>query len=256
MGASLNLRANVLGVEVDPLNMASAVESVFAALRTPGAYVCLAGAHGVVEARRNPRLANAYRDATLVLPDGMPTVWFGHKQGFADMDRVFGPDLMLEVFARSTGSTRHFLLGGNPGVASQLGEALRARFAHANIAGVYTPPFRELEPDEEQELCEQVARCEPDFLWVGLSTPKQEIFMHRYRGRLAARVMIGVGAAFDYHTGRIADSPPWMKRAGMQWLHRLAQEPKRLWRRYLRTNSVFLALALAAWIKRRESLPE
>lgn len=252
----MNSKANVFGVEIDPLNMSSALAGVLAARQSPGSYVCLAGAHGVVEARRDPRLARAYRDASLVLPDGMPTVWIGHRQGFATMDRVFGPDLMLEVFARSTASTRHFLLGGNPGVAQELRYALRSRFPHADIVGTYTPPFRELNSDEDNNLREQVARCRPDFLWVGLSTPKQEIFMHHYRGQLNAKVMIGVGAAFDYHTGRIADSPRWVKRAGLQWLHRLVQEPERLWRRYLRTNSIFLALAIATMFKRREALPE
>lgn len=254
--SSHGIKPSILGVAVDPLDMPSAVESVFAALYAPGSYVCLAAVHGIVEARRNAELAHSYRDAKLVLPDGMPTVWIGRRQGFRSMDRVFGPDLMLAVFARSDSTTRHFLLGGNEGVAEELAAELRKRFPHANIVGTYTPPFRALTTQEEARLREQVATCSPDFLWVGMGTPKQEIFMRRYSGDLAAKVMIGVGAAFNYHTGRIADSPRWLKRAGLQWLHRLIQEPRRLWKRYLHTNAVFLALAGPTLFRRRKVLSQ
>jgi N-acetylglucosaminyldiphosphoundecaprenol N-acetyl-beta-D-mannosaminyltransferase len=230
--------------------MCSAVEKVFAAVNGAPAYACLAGAHGIIEARRSPELAKAYREAELVLPDGMPTVWIGHSQGHATMDRVFGPDLMLQVFDRSQRTKhRHFLCGGKPGVAEELSQALLARFPDAEIVGTYTPPFRQLTAAELEELRETIARCKPDFFWVGLSTPKQEIFMLQQHRLLGTKVMIGVGAAFDYHTGRITDSPQWVKRAGLQWLHRLVQEPRRLLWRYVRTNTIFLTLWLSSWLR-------
>lgn len=236
-------KANVFGITIDAVNMPTAVSRVFDALHRPPSFVCLAGAHGIVEARRNVKLALAYREAALVLPDGMPAVWIGRAQGFKRMDRVFGPDLMLEVIAASEKSGEsHFLLGGKPGVCLDLQSVLQRRFPGARIVGTYTPPFRELTKHEEMTLRSQLQACRPDFIWIGLSTPKQEIFMRRYRNVLSASVMIGVGAAFDFHTGRISDSPAWAKRAGLQWLHRLLQEPRRLWKRYLRTNSIFLGL--------------
>ena len=246
-------RIDVFGVEVDPLDLRSAVAAVLRATKeADNSYVCLCGAHGVVEALRNARLAQAFKKAKIVLPDGTPTVWVGRKQGFASVERVFGPDLMLAVIGASQLSgERHFLLGGNSGVAVELAETLRLRFPKAVIVGTYTPPFRPLTTNEESELGTLIAKCRPDIIWVGISTPKQELFMQQYSSRFAARVMIGVGAAFDFHTGRLKDSSQWVKRAGFQWLHRLAQEPRRLWWRYLRTNTIFIALALKSLFRRK-----
>ncbi|ABF39897.1 glycosyl transferase, WecB/TagA/CpsF family [Candidatus Koribacter versatilis Ellin345] len=238
-------KANVFGVAIEPVNMQLAVLRVIEALRDPPSYVCLAGAHGIVEARRNIELARAYRDASFVLPDGMPTVWIGRHQGFVSMDRVFGPEFMFAVFQASEGTgARHFLYGGEVGVAQELQSSLKKRFPKSNIVGTYTPPFRSLSQTEETDLEQMLRVVRPDFMWIGLSTPKQEIFMRKYRDMLPVKIMIGVGAAFDFHTGRLTDSPTWVKRSGLQWLHRLIQEPRRLWRRYLRTNSIFLCLAM------------
>ena len=157
------------------------------------------------------------------------------------MRRVFGPDLMRHIceISAKEGQT-HFLFGGKPGIAEQLKATLMDRFPGLRVVGTYTPPFRPLNAAEEKELSEMVSRLKPDFFWVGLSTPKQEQFMARYSQRLETRLMIGVGAAFDYLTGSIRDAPDWMKSAGLQWLHRLAQEPRRLWKRYLINNPRFL----------------
>jgi N-acetylglucosaminyldiphosphoundecaprenol N-acetyl-beta-D-mannosaminyltransferase len=181
----------------------------------------------------------------LVAPDGMPTVWMGHWQGLPAMQRVFGPDLMVEIMGRAEfGSCIHFLCGGKPGVAENLrGEMLR-RFPWVQIAETYSPPFRPLTEAEEEELKARVRLIHPDIIWVGLSTPKQEQFMARYLPVLDTKLMIGVGAAFLFHTGAIQDSPRWIKRAGLQWLHRLIQEPSRLWRRYLLNNPRFVFCVL------------
>ena len=157
------------------------------------------------------------------------------------MRRVFGPDLMLEVCEMSVreGYT-HFLYGGSDGVAEQLSAALSRRFPGLRIVGTYNPPFRPLNQIEQEELSARVASVKPDIFWVGLSTPKQERFMSEYLPRLDTLVMVGVGAAFDLHTGRIQDAPAWVKQSGLQWLHRLGQEPRRLWKRYLYNNPRFV----------------
>ena len=253
-------RINAVGVGVDALDLETAASKVLEATKNnTNSYVCLTGAHGIVEARRNAPLAEALRNASLVLPDGMPIVWIGRSQGFGQVDRVFGPDLMLKVFdqTQASGDT-HFFYGGNPGVAEELARRMQERFPKARIVGTYAPPFRKLNALEDAELAALLKKCRPDILWVGISTPKQELFMSEYSSHLQARVMIGVGAAFDFHTGRLNDSPRWVKRAGLQWLHRLLQEPGRLWRRYCRTNTIFLTLALlgVAGIKRFPPLVE
>jgi N-acetylglucosaminyldiphosphoundecaprenol N-acetyl-beta-D-mannosaminyltransferase len=211
-----------------------------------------------MEARRDPSLRSLFVDALLVVPDGMPTVWMGRAQGLPGMERVFGPDLMLTVASRSelTGWS-HFLYGGEDGVAEQLRDMLCSRFPSMSIVGTYTPPFRRLTGEEEQELTRTLERARPDIVWVGLSTPKQERFMAEYLPLLNTTLMIGVGAAFDFHTGRIADSPAWVKQCGLQWLHRLIQEPSRLWKRYLLNNPRF---AIEAGLQlagvRRYELPD
>ena len=251
-------RANVLGVGVHAIDMQQAVGEIEGAIaeRRRG-YVCVTGVHGVMEAQRDRSLIPVFADALLVVPDGMPTVWMGRFQGLRKMERVFGPDLMIEVAWRSQAKRySHFFYGGAPGVAEQLRAVLQRRCPSMRIVGTYTPPFRKLTDAEELDLLRAVDRAKPDIVWVGLSTPKQERFMAEYLPRLNTTLMIGVGAAFDFHTGRIKDSSRWLKRAGLQWLHRLIQEPPRLWKRYLVNNPQFIfqaGLQLAGL--RRYSLP-
>jgi N-acetylglucosaminyldiphosphoundecaprenol N-acetyl-beta-D-mannosaminyltransferase len=194
-----------------------------------------------MEARADPYLRQIFNRALMNVPDGMPMTWVGHLQGLRDMDRVFGPDLMAEMCRLSVlRGYRHFLYGGKPGVADSLREALQRRFPGLQVVGTYTPPFRSLTPREESDLATQVRESRPHIIWVGLSTPKQERFMAQYVDRLEVPLMFGVGAAFDFHSGRLRDCSRWIKRAGLQWLHRLIQDPKHLWRRQLRTNPAFL----------------
>jgi GDP-D-mannose 3',5'-epimerase len=235
-------RINILGVGVHAINMAQAVELIDAAMGDGRkAYVCVTGVQGVMEAQRDAVLKAILNQALLTTPDGMPMVWVGRWQGFHKTARVYGPDLMLEICRLSVerGYT-HFLYGGRPGTAEQLKIELAKRFPGIRIVGTHTPPFRELTRSEETELIKLTNSLNPDFFWVGLSTPKQEKFMAHYLGQLHTKLMLGVGAAFDIHTGGIADAPAWVKGAGLQWLHRLLQEPRRLWRRYLINNPQFL----------------
>ena len=240
--AFAHAHADILGVKVSAVDMDRAVELAdrWIATGNPG-YVCLTGVHGVMEAQSDSALRQILNQAFLNNPDGMPMSWIGHLQGFSKMDRVYGPDFMTAMCRLSVErGYRNFLYGGNTGVAELLSETLRKRFPGLQVVGTYTPPFRRLTAEEEKELLFHVRQARPEILWVGLSTPKQEKFMAEYVDRLQVPLLVGVGAAFDYHTGRIRESPRWIKRAGLQWLHRLMQDPKRLWRRYLRNNPAFL----------------
>lgn len=240
-------RANVLGVGIHAINPLSALEIVRAGLASDcKGYICVTGVHGVMEAQRDREFRSILNSAFLVTPDGMPTVWVGRMQGHAGMARVFGPEFMLNVCRASVAwGTRHFLYGGNDEVAEALATSLRQLCPGINIVGTYTPPFRPLFDEERGQLQRIIADASPDIIWVGLSTPKQEKFMAEYLPLLRTKLMVGVGAAFDLHTGRIKDCDDWVKRAGLQWFHRLCQEPRRLWKRYLINNPRFL-IAIAA----------
>jgi len=165
----------------------------------------------------------------------------GWLRGFFNMRQVTGPEIMLLICGLSAekGYT-HLFFGGNTGVVEQLKDSLTQRFPGLNVVGTYTPPFRPLSAEEEADLIRTVAQLKPDFFWVGLSTPKQEKFMDQYLSKLNTKLMLGVGAAFDIHTGRIKDAPYWMKLMGVQWLHRIYQDPGRLWKRYLINNPKFV----------------
>jgi N-acetylglucosaminyldiphosphoundecaprenol N-acetyl-beta-D-mannosaminyltransferase len=241
-----DMKVNVLGVGVHAVNMNSAATILWSHIRTnKKGYVCLTGVHGIMEVQRDPSLRSIFAEALLVAPDGMPTVWMGHLQGFHTMERVFGPDLMLEIIGRNEfRDCVHFFCGGAPGVAESLREEMTRRFPWVKIAGTFAPPFRQMTPEEERDLSVQVRSLQPDIIWVGLSTPKQELFMARYLPMLDTKLMIGVGAAFLFHTGAIQDSPAWVKRAGLQWVHRFMQEPRRLWKRYILNNPLFIFLVI------------
>jgi N-acetylglucosaminyldiphosphoundecaprenol N-acetyl-beta-D-mannosaminyltransferase len=238
-------RANVLGVGVSALNLDRAVAVVARALEEKArGYICVTGVHGVSEAQKDPSFRAILNHSFLTTPDGMPTVWMGRWQGFHDMGRVYGPDLMLRVceLTQSRPFT-HYLYGGGPGVAEELKQRLEKRFPGIKIAGTYTPPFRPLSADEEQDLTRRVAALKPDLFWVGLSTPKQEKFMAEHWNKLDANLFFGVGAAFDFHAGRIPQAPLWMQRSGLEWVFRLGCDPGRLWKRYLKNNPLFIARA-------------
>lgn len=241
--ALLHANANVLGVRVAAVDLPRAIDLADRWLASWDGYryICLAAVHSVMESRTDVQLRNAFHRAWLNLPDGMPMTWVGRGQGHRDMDRVFGPDFMSAMCRLSVErGYRHFFYGGLPGVAEQLRRNFEARFPGLQVVGTYAPPFRDLNPEEEASLMEILGQTKPHILWVGLGAPKQERFMAQYVDRFRVPLLIGVGAAFDFHTGRIRDCSPWIKQCGLQWLHRLVQEPRRLWRRYLRHNPAFV----------------
>ncbi|HVU28387.1 MAG TPA: WecB/TagA/CpsF family glycosyltransferase [Verrucomicrobiae bacterium] len=237
------LKVNVLGVGISVLNLRSALQAIADAVKSHRkGYICVTGVHGVMEAQDDVAFRKILNEAFLCTPDGMPMVWMGKWNGHHEMSRVYGPDLMLDVCAWSEQSgCRHFFYGGADGVAQLLAEKLKAKFPKLEIAGTFTPPFRALNPDEEKQLQEQIRVSRPDIFWVGLSTPKQEKFMAEFLPKLDATLMIGVGAAFDFHSGRVKQAPRWMQRGGLEWIYRLCQEPRRLAKRYFRNNPLFLA---------------
>lgn len=233
---------DVLGVPVSAITMSHAVETIrrWIADRTPH-YVCVTGVHGVMESVRDESLRAIHEGAGLVTPDGMPLVWLAHHAGFPRVERVYGPDLMLAVCEASTRhGWRHFFYGGGSGVADQLTSRLRSRFAALDVVGVYSPPFRPMTPEEDDELVHRINATRPDIVWVGLSTPKQERWMAAHVGRLSAPVLVGVGAAFDFHAGLKRQAPRWMQRSGLEWSFRLITEPRRLGPRYLVNNPLFI----------------
>jgi N-acetylglucosaminyldiphosphoundecaprenol N-acetyl-beta-D-mannosaminyltransferase len=243
MNAAQAPRYNVLGVGVSALTLAEAQALIVGARGKKGlGYVCLCTVNGVAEARRDPEFRRIFNESWLTTPDGMPIVWMGPPT----VERVYGPDLMLAVCdsGRSAG-LRHYFYGGKPGVAQELASRLSTRFPGLQVAGTFCPPFRDLTDEELVRLKAEVAAAGPDIVWVGLGTPKQERFMAGPGRELNAALLIGVGAAFDFHSGRVRQAPRWIRRIGLEWLFRLCAEPRRLGRRYLTTNPLFIARVAA-----------
>jgi N-acetylglucosaminyldiphosphoundecaprenol N-acetyl-beta-D-mannosaminyltransferase len=190
--------------------------------------------HGVSESRRDAHFRKILQSASLVIPDGMPLVWLGRWHKHSIDRRVCGSEL-LEAFCEQTGSRyRHFFYGGAPGVAEDLAKRLQDRH-QIGVAGTYCPPYRPLNAQEEVEIASAIEAGAPDILWIGLSTPKQERWMYEHREKLLVPAMLGVGAAFDFNSGRLRRAPSWIGDRGLEWLFRLLMEPARLWKRYLIT---------------------
>ena len=233
---------NILGVPIAAVNMAQAAELIEEWIQNGRKkYVAVTGVHGIMESQYTEEIKRIHQCAGMCVPDGMPTVWIGKYYGHKSMARVYGPDLMLEMMERSIerGYT-HFLFGGKEGVPELLRDRLVARFPGLKIVGTLSPPFRPMDEREENNLRNLIQHLSPDIIWVGLSTPRQEKWMASHIEKMKTKVMIGVGAAFDFHAGLVKQAPRWVRRAGLEWLFRLCIEPRRLWRRYLKNNPMFI----------------
>ena len=239
-------RANVLGVGVSSINLTQAVAAIEEALRTrQRGYICFAGVHPVMEAQADAELKRIYNRSFLTTPDGMPMVWLNRWQGARHVSRVYGPDLMLEIFQRSEErGWNHFFYGGSDGVAEAMRVEMTRRFPRLQVVGTFEPPFRALTGAEEKQLAEQVRAAQPDILWVGLGSPKQDRFMAAMLPKLDVTLMAGVGAAFNFFTGRVPQAPRWMQRSGLEWFYRCLHEP-RVRGRYFSTVPRFIFAALA-----------
>ena len=231
----------VLGVDVDAVQIPEVIARMekWISERNRCHFVAVTGMHGVTEAQHDASFKQILNSADLVVPDGMPLVWLGRRQGYPLRRRVYGPELM-QAFCSATGSQyRHFFYGGSPGVPDSLANVMKSAY-YVTVAGTLSPPFRELSETENDEIVAEIESANPDVLWVGLSTPKQERWMYRNRAKLRVPVVVGVGAAFDINTGRLKQAPGWMREHGLEWLFRLWREPRRLWRRYLVYGSEFV----------------
>jgi N-acetylglucosaminyldiphosphoundecaprenol N-acetyl-beta-D-mannosaminyltransferase len=221
------------------------------AARRRSRVVAICNSHSVVTASEDPEMARALANADMATADGMPIAWMMRRLGYPTQERINGPDLMLRYCETAEQSgTSIFLFGSTDPVLARLATRLRDRFPGLRIAGTLSPPFRPLTAAEDAEVCARIAGSGAGVVFVSLGCPKQEKWMDAHRGRVPA-VMVGVGAAFDYHAGTLTRAPHWMRERGLEWLHRLASEPGRLWRRYLVTNTLFSIRALAQLLGRR-----
>jgi N-acetylglucosaminyldiphosphoundecaprenol N-acetyl-beta-D-mannosaminyltransferase len=218
-------------------------------------YVCVAATHTVMEAREDPELREAVLGSTMTVPDGQPLVWALGALGHHLRGRVYGPELMAQACARAvrTGRKMYLYGGRDQGTLVQLALNLRQRFPGLQIVGGYAPPFRELDDAERAAVAQDINRSGAEIVWVGIGVPKQEKWMAAMRDALNAPLLLGVGAAFDFHAQRIPQAPRWMQETGLEWAFRLFQEPRRLWRRYLRYNPGFVTAFGREWLRLRRT---
>jgi len=208
------------------------------------------GAHGLVEAQKDSSFKNILQQFYWNLPDGMPLVWWGRFKGYSQMDRCYGPDFFAGLMqATSSLEVAHFFCGGKPGVAEELKVAAESKWNNEKVIGTYCPPFSPMQEADWAELISKINESKAQVIWIGLSTPKQEKFAHELSKRVNVKFIITVGAAFDFHTGRLAQAPKWMQRAGLEWFFRLLKEPRRLWKRYIEIVPKFAILAMVDLIK-------
>ncbi len=243
---AISTRYSVLGVPisaVDPGRATAAIEAW--ANDDIGRYVCVRDVASLMACRKDPVLLGLHHRASMVVPDGMPLVWIGRRRGM-DVERTCGPDLLDLVCSRSprTG-LKHFFYGGKPGVADKLASVMRKRYPGISVVGTHCPPFRDLSELERAEVIAKIRKSGADVVWVGISSPKQDLWMHEMVGALP-QTLIGVGAAFDFHSGEVRRAPVFMQRNGLEWLHRLCSEPRRLWRRYLIQAPTFVWLVMTS----------
>jgi N-acetylglucosaminyldiphosphoundecaprenol N-acetyl-beta-D-mannosaminyltransferase len=246
----------LLGVPLAVTDYGRTLDWIDASVAAGGrAYICVANTHTLMAAQEDDELRAAVLASDLNVPDGQPLVWALNLLGHGLTDRVYGPELMERACERASHSgLRFYLYGGrNPGALAQLARNLRMRHPGLRIVGGYVPPFRPLTPAEEETVVADVRRTRADVVWVGIGVPKQEKWMARMRPRLDAPVLVGVGAAFDIHAGIVSQAPVRLQRLGLEWLFRLCQEPRRLWRRYLRYNPRFVIGFARQYLRHRRS---
>lgn len=225
---------SILNVRIDVLNLGLAIEQIadWVEGEEPH-YIAVVPAHSIMDAVDDPAFREVLNASDLATPDGMPLVWILRSRGYEYVNRVYGPDLMVAVFEHfQAKGWKHFFYGGQPGVADKLANRMGAQFPALQIVGTYSPPFRDLTEEEETHVAAMIRESQADIVWVGISSPKQEFWMAEHKDRLDAKVLIGVGAAFDFLSGRKRQAPRWIQRTGLEWLFRWFQEPRRLWPRY------------------------
>jgi N-acetylglucosaminyldiphosphoundecaprenol N-acetyl-beta-D-mannosaminyltransferase len=247
----------VLGVPLALTDYEETLEWIDAAVASDRrAYICVAAVHTVMVCQEDPELREAVLGADFVVPDGQPLVWAMNALGHQLPSRVYGPELMERACERAARTgLRMYLYGGrNQGALVQLALTLRQRYPGLQIVGGYAPPFREMTAEEDAAVAEEINRTRPDLVWVGIGVPKQEKWMARMRSSLDAPVLVGVGAAFDFHAGLVPQAPDLLQRFGLEWAYRLVQEPRRLWKRYARYNPRFVSGFAMQYLRHRRRL--
>lgn len=239
---------DVVGVQLAVTDYSEMLDWIdeMVATRTRG-YLCACNVHTVMASHEDPELRAALESASINVPDGQPLVWALNALGHQLEGRVYGPELMSRACERAVDHGHRFYLygGRNQGALVQLALNLRRRYPGVRIVGGYSPPHRPLTPEEESAVIQEINHSKADVVWAGIGVPKQEKWMARMRPRLEAPVLVGVGAAFDFHAGLVPQAPGWIQESGLEWAYRLSQEPRRLWRRYLRYNPKFVAAFMA-----------
>ena len=232
---------SILGVDIAAIDMDWLLAFTKAHVKElSGDYICVSNVHTTVTAWKDEAYRAVQNGGILAIPDGGPLSSTGRKRGFAKMRRVTGPDYMLKTIALGLPQGwRHYFYGSTPETLEKMEKALREEYPDIRIAGMYSPPFRALSAEEDGAIVEKINEAVPDFVWVGLGAPKQEIWMHDHQGRVQG-LMVGVGAAFDYTAGNISRAPQWMQKHNLEWLYRLMQDPKRLFKRYFVTNTTYI----------------
>ncbi len=244
---------NFLRINLTPININQTKECINSLLQKRELnYICCVPAHSIMECYDHPKLLSAFNNSYLNTPDGMAVVWILNLLGHKEVGRVYGPDLMNELCRVSleTGY-KHFFYGNTDSVLHELKEKLKEKYPGIQIAGSIAPPFRELTDHEDEDICNQISASGADILWVGLGSPKQELWMYHHQGKIEVPVMIGVGAAFDFLSGNKPQAPRWIQRSGVEWFYRFLQEPKRLWKRYLLGYPRFVVLIMIELFKKR-----
>ena len=231
----------ILGVDIAAIDMDWLLAFTKAHVKElSGDYICVSNVHTTVTAWKDETYRAVQNGGILAIPDGGPLSSTGRKRGFAKMQRVTGPDYMLKTIALGLPQGwRHYFYGSTPETLEKMEKALREEYPDIQIAGMYSPPFRALSAEEDGTIVEKINEAAPDFVWVGLGAPKQENWMHDHQGRVQG-LMVGVGAAFDYTAGNISRAPQWMQKHNLEWLYRLMQDPKRLFKRYFVTNTTYI----------------
>lgn len=235
----------ILGVNINAINMNDTIEVLTSKLDSiRGNYICVSNVHTTVMAYEDKQYRKIQNSGFMALPDGKPLSIVSKKRGFKCAERVTGPDLMEEIFSISEKyGYKHYFYGSTEETLKKLKNKLNEKYPGIKIEGMYSPPFRKLTKEEDEKIIASINKSCPDFIWVGLGAPKQEVWMYEHKYILNG-VMVGVGAGFDYHAGNISRAPGWMQNLSLEWLYRLLQDPKRLFKRYLKTNLKFLTLIM------------
>jgi N-acetylglucosaminyldiphosphoundecaprenol N-acetyl-beta-D-mannosaminyltransferase len=243
----------ILSINLYPNNISTAIQKVIDVCsknKKRNYLISATGAHGIITAQKNKNFMRILNSFYMNLPDGMPSVWLGRLKGAKQMERCYGPDFFKEtIIATKDSPIKHFFCGGKSGVAEDLKRVCEEQFGNKNVVGTYSPPFRDMSDEELNELAKEINSLGSDIVWIGLSTPKQEIFAYRLSKFTNVHFICTVGAAFDFHTGKVKQAPKWMQNRGLEWFFRLMTEPKRLWKRYLEIVPLFIIYNLFEFIK-------